>query len=146
MMSIIRTTLISLLILSAPALGQQSEKFGAFELHYSVVNTTFLSPKIAELYGITRGKQRAILNLALRKPGEGTIGTGQAMQLRGEVRDLLQTQQELDFKEIREGDAIYYIAEFRFINEEWRFFDLNFRPDGTDKTYSFDFKWQLYVD
>ena len=146
MMSIIRTTLISLLILSAPALGQQSEKFGAFELHYSVVNTTFLSPEIAELYGITRGKQRAILNLALRKPSEGTVGTGQAMQLRGEVRDLLQTQQELEFKEIREGDAIYYIAEFRFINEEWRFFDLNFRPEGTDKTYSFDFKWQLYVE
>jgi len=145
-MSIIRTTLISLLILSAPALGQQSEKFGDFELHYSVVNTTFLSPEIAELYGITRGKQRAILNLALRKPDAGTIGTGQAMQLRGEIRDLMQTQQVLEFKEIREGDAIYYIAEFRFINEEWRFFDLNFRPEGTDKTYSFDFKWQLYVE
>ena len=68
------------------------------------------------------------------------------MQLRGEVRDLMQTQQTLEFKEIREGDAIYYIAEFRFINEEWRFFDLNFRPEGTDKTYSFDFKWQLYVE
>ena len=33
-MSIIRTALISLLVLSAPALGQQSEKFGDFELHY----------------------------------------------------------------------------------------------------------------
>jgi len=145
-MSIIRITLISLLVLSAPALGQQSEKFGDLELHYSVVNTTFLSAEIAELYGITRGKQRAILNLALRKPRAGTIGTGQAMQLRGEVRDLMQTQQALEFKEIREGDAIYYIADFRFINEEWRFFDLNFRPEGTDKTYSFDFKWQLYVE
>ena len=75
-MSIIRITLISLLVLSAPALGQQSEKFGDLELHYSVVNTTFLSAEIAELYGITRGKQRAILNLALRKPRAGTIARG----------------------------------------------------------------------
>ena len=145
-LSILRYSLISLLVLSTPALGQQSEQFGPFELHYSVVNTTFLRPAVAEIYGITRGKQRAILNLALRKPNEGTLGTAQAMQLRGQVRDLLQTQQALDFREIRDGDAIYYIAEFRFINEEWRFFDLHFRPEGTDKTYSFDFKWQLYVE
>lgn len=145
-MSILRHILISLLVLSNPALGQQSEKFGPFELHYSVINSTFLSPAVAEIYGITRGKRRAVLNLVLRKPSEDGMGTAQAMQLRGQVRDLLQTQQTLDFREIRDGDAIYYIAEFRFINEEWRFFDLKFRPEGEDKTYSFDFKWQLYVE
>ena len=48
--------------------------------------------------------------------------------------------------EVREGQAIYYIAEFKFINEEWRFFEVDFRPGGADETYTFKFKHQLYIN
>ena len=47
--------LIALLYLPVHADAQQSETFGPFELYYSVVNTTFLEPKVAAAYGITRG-------------------------------------------------------------------------------------------
>jgi hypothetical protein len=43
------------LMLCGPALAQQAET--NFELHYGVVNTTFLEPAIAA-YGITRVKTR----------------------------------------------------------------------------------------
>ncbi|MEL7047156.1 MAG: DUF4426 domain-containing protein, partial [Pseudomonadota bacterium] len=47
------------LLLTAPsALGQLSERFGPYELHYSVVNTTFLEPEVAAEYGIARGRRR----------------------------------------------------------------------------------------
>ncbi len=48
--------------------------------------------------------------------------------------------------EIREGSAVYYIAEFKFINEEWRFFEVTFRPEGADQTHTFQFKHQLYIE
>lgn len=132
-----------LLVLSAPAQAQQSERFGPYELHYSVVNTTFLSPEVASSYGITRGKKRAILNLAVREHIPG--GTKpRAMMLQGRTWDLIQNQ-DLEFQEIREGEAVYSIAQFGFINEEWRFFEVDFRPEGADKTYSFKFKHQLYI-
>ena len=51
-----------------------------------------------------------------------------------------------EFKEIREGPAIYYIGEFKFINEEWRFFEVDFRPEGADQTYTLKFKHQLYIN
>lgn len=135
---------LSLIFATLPVHAQQSERFGPYELFYSVVNTTFLEPDVAASYGITRGKKRAILNLALREHVEG--GTeAREMRLQGRTWDLIQNQ-FLEFQEVREGPAIYYIAEFRFINEEWRFFEMDFRPDGGNETYTFKFKHQLYVD
>jgi hypothetical protein len=137
-------TLFWLALLCVPTLAQQSETFGPFELHYSVVNTTFLAPEIAATYNITRGEKRAILNLAVReKLADGSAP--RAMRLKGRTWDLIQNQ-PLEFTEIREGEAIYYIAEFTFINEEWRFFEVDFRPTGAEKTYTFKLKHQLYTD
>lgn len=140
----LRITLLWLTLLPGLVMAQQSETFGPFELHYSVVNTTFLDPKIAETYGITRGEKRAILNLAVRE-NLPTGSAARAMELQGRTWDLIQTQ-ALEFREIREGEAVYYIAEFPFINEEWRFFEVYFRPEGAAQTYTFKFKHQLYVD
>ncbi len=143
-MTTLRITLIWLLLLSGLAQAQQTETFGPFDLHYSVVNTTFLDPTIAATYGITRGEKRAILNLAVR----ANLDSGsepRAMELKGRTWDLIQNQ-DLEFKEIREGESIYYIAEFTFINEEWRFFEIDFRPTGADQSYSFKFKHQLYIN
>ena len=137
-------TLFWLTVLPGLALAQQSETFGPFELHYSVVNTTFLQPEVAATYGITRGEKRAILNLAVRENlADGSAP--RAMTLQGRTRDLIQSQ-TLEFQEIREGEAIYYIAEFSFINEEWRFFEVDFRPEGAQQTYTFNFKQQLYIN
>ncbi|HEY6130729.1 MAG TPA: DUF4426 domain-containing protein [Halioglobus sp.] len=137
-------TLALLALLPRLVLAQQSETFGPFELHYSVVNTTFLDPKIASTYGIVRSEKRAILNLAVREQlANGS--EGRAMMLQGRTWDLIQNQ-DLEFREIREGESIYYIAEFSFINEEWRFFEITFRPTGANQTYTFKFKHQLYTN
>jgi len=145
-MLFIRPCLVLLLLMYAhvPAMAQQSEMFGPYELHYSVVNTTFLSPAVAATYGIVRGEQRAIVNLAVREHlAEGS--EARSMQLQGRTWDLIQNQ-TLEFQEIREGQAVYYIADFKFINEEWRFFEVDFRPEGAEETYTFKLKHQLYKD
>lgn len=131
-------------MLASLAQAQQTESFGPFDLHYSVVNTTFLDPAIAATYNITRGEKRAIVNLAVRE-NVGGKSEARAMELTGRSWDLIQ-KQDLTFREIREGESIYYIAEFAFINEEWRFFEINFRPEGANQTYTFTFKRQLYID
>lgn len=144
-LALIRIPLVWLALVPSFAVAQQSETFGPYELYYSVVNTTFLDPQIAKTYGITRGKKRAILNLAVRETLVGGGSEARAMVLQGKTWDLIQNQ-GLTFREIREGEAIYYIAEFSFINEEWRFFEIDFRPDGADQTYTYKFKHQLYIN
>ncbi|MFK8047336.1 MAG: DUF4426 domain-containing protein [Halioglobus sp.] len=126
------------------ALAEQSETFDQYELHYSVVNTTFIQPEVAANYGIVRGEKRAILNLAVLDTSTEN-NDAVTMLLKGRTWDLIQNQ-FLEFQEVREGDAIYYIADFKFINEEWRFFEVDFRPEGASKSYKFKLKHQLYIN
>ena len=39
---------------------------------------------------------------------------------------------------------MYYIAEFEFLNEEWRHFEVDFRPEGADRSYNFKFRHKVY--
>jgi hypothetical protein len=126
------------------AQAEQFEKFGPYELHYAVVNTTFLDPSVAATYGITRGEKRAIINISVLDTGAAG-NPARTMLLKGRTWDLIQNQ-FLSFEEIREGDSIYYIAEFKFINEEWRFFEIDFRPENGDETFTFKLQHQLYTN
>ena len=133
---------IVLLLASTNTVGQQSERFGQYELHRSVVYTTFLTPEIASEYGIARGDFKAILTLSVRDVSTGETA-GRPMALSGRTWDLIQGG-TLDFLEIREGTATYYIAEFEFIDREWRFFEFDFQPEGSDKSFRYKFKTQLW--
>jgi len=133
---------------AADARAQQSERFDNYELHFSVVNTTFLDPEVASQYGIIRGERRGIVNIAVREHSEETAdgdATTVPMQLEGRTWDLI-AEQRMTFIEVNEGSAVYYIGEFKFINREWRWFELSFRPQGAGKTYTHKFKHQLYIN
>ena len=110
------------------------------------VPSTEIEPDVASTYSITRGKDRAILNLSVREQLADGSNVGRPMKLKGTTWDLLQKQEELDFTEVKEGPAIYYIAQVKFLNEEHRFFEVHFRPEGADKTYTFKLKHQMYED
>lgn len=128
------------------AQAQLSERYGDYELHYSVVNTTFLEPAVAAQYGLARGSRRAIINLSLREHLEDGSTVAREMSLEGRSWDLTQAQVNFDFVEVREGPALYYIGEFKFINREWRFFEINFSPDGSEEALSLEFKQQMYIN
>lgn len=135
-----------LLLLCVETQAQLSERFGDYELHYSVVNTTFLEPAVAAQYGLARGSRRAIINLSLREHLADGSTVARKMALKGRSWDLTQSQVNFDFKEISEGPALYYIGEFKFINREWRFFEVNFSPEGSDESLTVEFKRQMYIN
>lgn len=134
--------LVAILLVSLPAAAQQSERFDQFELHHSIVYTTFLSPEIAAEYGIARGRDKAMLTLSVRDADAGETA-GRPMIIEGETWDLIRNY-ELDIKEIREGDATYYIIPFEFLDREYRFFDLTFTPEGSKRSYRYKFNRQLW--
>lgn len=134
-------------VLAGSSHAQQSERFGDYELHYSVVNSTFISADVATQYGIVRGDDRAFVNFALRKHANGH-GDGAAvtvpMQITGESWDLTGQRTYFDFIEVREGSAVYYIGEFRFLNREWRHFEISFSPENSEERFRYRFKRQMY--
>lgn len=133
---------LAFILLAPSSLAQQSERFDQFELHHSVVYTTFLSPEIAAQYGISRGDDKAILTLSVRDAEAGDTA-GRPMAIEGRTWDLIHGG-DLVLKEIREGRATYYIAAFEFLDREWRFFEFDFTPEGSEKTYHYKFKVQLW--
>lgn len=136
----------TLLLVGANASAQRSERFGPYELHYNVVNSTFIDAKVASQYGIARGRRRAIVNFSLREHLDNGEAIPRAMTLEGTSWDLTGQRLEFDFLEVREGPAIYYIGQFKFLNREWRHFNLEFAPEGSERSYSFEYKQQMYVN
>lgn len=143
---IIASAVLLCTLLCAAAQAQLSERFGEYELHYSVVNTTFIEPAVAAQYGLARGSRRAIINLSLREHLDDGSTVAREMALEGRSWDLTQSQVNFDFIDVREGPAIYYIGEFKFINREWRFFELNFSPEGSEESFKLEFKQQMYIN
>ncbi|MEM1112590.1 MAG: DUF4426 domain-containing protein [Pseudomonadota bacterium] len=141
-----RSLLLVLLCLAPLAtVAEQLKRYDQYELHYSVVNTTFLDPKVAATYQLVRADNRAILNLAaLERTEDGN--TARPMLIKGRTWDLTGKVSTLEFQEVREGPAIYYIAEFKFFSEDWRHFEVLFRPEGADKTYTFKHRQQVYEE
>ncbi|MGI9299154.1 MAG: DUF4426 domain-containing protein [Luminiphilus sp.] len=133
---------ISLMLWSTLAASQQSERFDQFELHYSIVYSTFLTPQIAAEFGIPRGKDKAMLTLSVRD-AEASDVEGRPMRIEGRTWDLI-TGGDMTIKEVREGRATYYLIPFEFLDREYRFFEFDFTPEGSDQTYSYKFKTQLW--
>lgn len=140
------TACLLALCAASTAHAQLSKRFGPYELHYSIVNSTFLEPAVAAEYGITRGKRRAIINLSLREHLDDGSTVARAMTLKGRSWDLTQQQVNFDFLEVREGPAIYYIGDFKFLNREWRYFEASFTPSGQSESYLFEHKQQMYTN
>jgi len=137
--------LVGLLLFSlgAAANDQPYKTFGDNRVYYSTFNSTFVSASVASAYNITRGKDQGLVNIAVVPNGSGH---GATALVGGTVNNLLAQQQKLEFTEIREGDAVYYLAPFRFSNEDPLSFTVHVRPAGTDTTHTLKFKRTFYRD
>lgn len=119
------------------------KKLGTLDVHYIAINSTFLTPDIAKTYDITRSKINALINISVLdnslagKPAKTANVFGTATNLLGQSKTL-------EFVEVKEGDAIYYLAELNFSNEEIFRFDIKINTDDSSETLKFQHKF--YVD
>ncbi|NQD35828.1 DUF4426 domain-containing protein [Permianibacter sp. IMCC34836] len=124
--------------------AEQVQVFGDYEVHYNALNSSALSPAIAKQYGLTRGGNQGLINIAVRKR-DGKDGTAVAAKVSGDVKNLLSQRNTLSFKEIKETGAVYYIATFRFDDKDTLTFELNVQPDGDNSSYPLTFNQTLWV-
>ena len=138
------TTFSLLLLLLASLARAEEQTFGDYTVYYQAVNSTFLTPQIAAQYDITRSESRAFLNVAvLRNEPDGSTTPVRA-GIDGVKHNLLQQSETLEFKEVREGDAIYYIGQFDFSDREVLRFTLEVSPEGGEPSHAIEWTTQLY--
>lgn len=123
-----------------------SMDFGDYRVYYSVFNSSFIRPEVAELYGITRGSNRALINISLVELSAEGNSLGLPAQVSGQARNLLAQSIPLRFIEIDEGDATYYLASFTFDDEDPLHFTINVEHAGSRIPHELKFTRTLYRD
>ncbi len=109
-----RWILIALLAVAPIAIGEQSVDFAEGSVQYSVLPTTFLTEETAEKYGIVRGANRAFCNISVVDDDGKPIKA----EVTGSFKNLLGQTTKLSFEKVQDGEAVYYLAKFRYTEGE----------------------------
>ncbi|EGA69288.1 hypothetical protein VISI1226_18931 [Vibrio sinaloensis DSM 21326] len=131
-------------VLAVPAWAGQFKTIKDVEVHYSAFNSTFLTPQVARSYKLKRNGYSALLNISVLdnyqagKPAITAKITGTAKNLIGQTR-------ELSFREVKEANAIYYLAEFPISDEENLTFTIDVNA-GNKGTGTLKFTQKFYVE
>lgn len=135
------------LLLFAPALtlAQQGKSFGDYTVYYNALGTDQLTPAVAQAYGIQRSRSRALLNVSVRKSGDGSLGEPVKARIEATVVNLNAQLRRIDLREVAEQGAIYYIGDFPVADEETLRFSVSVQPETAGERYDFDFEQQFFT-
>lgn len=122
------------------AQAERKQSYGALDVHYSIFNSTFLQPDTAKAVGLNRSKNQAVLNVSMVRAGKGEKGT-----VSGQVKNLMSQIETLTFKEVDEGDAVYYLTQFAITGQEILRFELQV-TDSEGKTHLLNFTQEVFPD
>ncbi|WP_282109460.1 DUF4426 domain-containing protein [Shewanella algicola] len=136
--------LMSLLSLIGVAHAEQKQQVGNFDIHYMALNSTFITPQVAKTYGIERSGYNGLVNITVlntQLPDNPAV----EVEISGIANNLIDARMNLDFKEIREGNAIYYIAEVPFRDDQEVNFTVAIKYTNQLNT-TIKFKQKFYVE
>lgn len=131
-----------LMIFSQLGYAEQKQDFSNLEVHYIALPSAFLTPAIATQYGLERSKYIGLVNISVLDK----VQQSQPIEanLIGSGRNLIGQTIRLEFKKIKEGKSIYYIASYPFTNEEIVKFDVQIKAQN--KTHRLKFQHKFYVE
>ncbi len=124
------------------------KRFDDVTIHFSVFNSSFIKPDIAKIYGLVRSKERALVNIAVTQNNpDPTIAKPTIKAIvTGYFTNLMSQKTQLKFQEIHEQSATYYLAGFRFTNEEIVHFTIQVQPDPNKPARKVKFSRKMYID
>ena len=134
------TAFLLSLCFALPSWAEKKQSFGELDVHYSVFNSSFLQPDIAASVGLTRSKRLGVLNISTLYAGKPVVS-----RVSGEVKDLLGKRTPLTFTQVKEENAVYYLAQFPITGQEILQFYLDVQGP-TGPTQRVQFKQEVFPD
>ena len=129
--------------LTLPIHAEQAIQSQNYAIHYNAFNTMIVSPEVAQTYGFTRARNRALLNISII---DNTTKEPLPAMVTGTRTNIVGQLIKLEFIQVKEKNAIYYIAPLRFTEGEmWRF-DLQIQPDLKSDTIPLKFSQSFYLE
>ncbi len=121
---------LALFGLSMNAMAENATRVQGYTIHHNALTTDSLAPQVAKAYGIQRSKNRGMLNVSVLKDKEGSIGESVKAKVEATATNLSGQSRVIDMREVMDGDAVYYIGDFRVSNQETLNFNLTVNPMG----------------
>ncbi|MEN8107855.1 MAG: DUF4426 domain-containing protein [Pseudomonadota bacterium] len=134
--------LISTMAFSSHA--ENSTDFGQYVVHYNALPTDQLPARVAREYHINRSKHRGMVNITVLRKVLGSPGQPVHAFVEVSAANLAGQYRRISVRQIREGNAIYYIGEFSVSHEETMRFDVKVRPQGSPDTLTVEFSQDFY--
>lgn len=143
--TIVHSTLLALgLLVSGMTSAEQKQIFGDYEVHYSAFNSSFLEPDVAKSYGIQRSRYRGVINISvLEKQADGSLKAVRAF-VKGNVKNLIQQTNAMNFRAIQETGAVYHISEFKIASEDTFTFTIDIQPNPNKPAFTLSFRQAVY--
>ena len=92
--------------------------FGNVKIFHNLIPTSTLSPKMAKLFGIQRAPNLSYANISVRTKDDTLIGKPVAATIKATAVNEIGQVRFIEFKEVKEPDAIYYIAVIKHGDDE----------------------------
>ena len=135
--------MFSFSLFSQQVLAENMKKIGSMNIHYMAIGATFLTPEIAKTYGIERSRYNGLINISVLDNTQKNT-PAKTVSISGTARNDVGQIKTLSFDEVKEADAIYYLAQLRYSDEETFYFNLTI-TDGKE-SHQLIFKQKFYVD
>jgi hypothetical protein len=128
--------------LSVSASSNNSVTVDGYTVYFNAYNSSLLQPEVAKAYGLVRSKNRGVLSVVVRKQD----GKHSQAVVSATARNLSNQLRNLTIRETKDGDALYYIGDFRFTDQETLSFDVTVTPRELGKPIEVRFKQQFFAD
>ena len=126
---------------SANVSAEQKKQLGQWDVHYIAFPAPLLTPEVAQQYKLQRSKYNGIINISVLNSADQQA---QKVNINGIAKDLQGRQSKLEFTEVTEGAAVYYLAQVPFRNEQRFSFTINISSGNQSQQLKFD--QTFYVD
>lgn len=137
--------ILAITLASVSVYAENAMEFGDYVAHYNAFRSDTISPEIAKQYGLERASNRALINIAVLKKVMNTTGKPTKATITGHASNLTGQLKQLDFKEITEGTAIYYLADTKISDGEFLKFEIKIIPEGEDRAARLRFNKRFFT-
>ncbi len=126
------------LVLGGVSQAENAKEYAEHIVYYNAFPTDSLPAQMTKQYGLKRSKNYAMINVSVMEKAAGAP-TGVKSAVTGNLKNLMGQSREIEFREIKEGKAIYYIAQIGVQSKETVNFNIEIMPDGTKEKYEIKF-------
>lgn len=131
---------------SAPQTEEQTWVIGDYVAYANAVRTDFLAPEVADKLNIDRSNEKALITVSVQKPGRSAPAGSVEAEVRVTATRSADTVKDIEMREHRADEAIYYLGVLSIRNREPVKFDFAIAPAPSDQTYRFGFERLFFTD